>query len=240
MRVIVCDNYEKMSYEAARIFASQIIIKPNSVLGLATGSTPIGLYNCLAKMYENGELDFSEVTTFNLDEYYPIAHENDQSYHYFMNENFFSKVNVPEDNIHIPDGSTDNPALECKNYEKEIDRYRGIDLQILGIGQNGHIGFNEPAEILEPNTHVTDLTQNTIEANSRFFESIDLVPTKAITMGIGSIMKSKKILLLASGSGKKEIVKKLLSSGIDTNIPATMLKAHPDVTLICDREAYED
>lgn len=238
MRVIVCDNYEKMSYEAARIFASQIIINPESVLGLATGSTPLGLYDCLASMYSAGEIDFSEVTTFNLDEYYPIAHENDQSYHYFMKENFFSKVNVPEDSIHIPDGSTDNPERECARYEKLINKHRGIDLQILGIGQNGHIGFNEPGEVLMPETHLTDLTENTIEANSRFFESIDLVPKKAITMGIGSIMKSKKIILLASGAGKREIVKKLLSSGIDTQIPATMLKAHPDVTLICDKEAY--
>ena len=240
MRVIVCDNYEKMSYEAARILASQVILKPKSVLGLATGSTPLGMYDCLADMYKNGELDFSEVVTFNLDEYYPIAHENDQSYHYFMNENFFSKINVNKDNIHIPDGSTDNPEAECESYEKEIDKFGGIDLQILGIGQNGHIGFNEPAPVLEPATHVTDLTQNTIEANSRFFDSIDLVPTKALTMGIGSIMKARKILLLASGENKKEIVKKLLSTGIDTNIPATMLKAHADVVLICDKAAFED
>ena len=240
MKVIVCDNYEKMSYEAARIFAAQLIIKPKSVLGLATGSTPIGLYDCLAKMYKDGEIDFSQVTTFNLDEYYPISHDNDQSYHYFMNENLFSKVNVPADKIHIPDGSTDDPEKECKSYEEKIDAHNGIDIQILGIGQNGHIGFNEPAPVLNPETHVTDLTQNTIEANSRFFDSIDLVPTKALTMGIGSIMKAKKILLLASGSGKKEIVKKLLSGGIETNIPASMLKAHPDVTLICDKEAFED
>lgn len=238
MKVIVCDNYEKMSLEAARIFATQIIIKPNCILGLATGSTPVGMYNYLSDMYKKGELDFSDVTTFNLDEYYPIEHSNDQSYHYFMNENLFSKINVPAENIHIPDGSSANPEEECKKYEESISKAGGIDLQILGIGQNGHIGFNEPATVLDPETHVTDLTENTIESNSRFFESKDLVPTKALTMGIGSIMKAKKILLLASGKSKQDIVKKLLESGIDTNIPATMLKAHPDVTLICDKDAY--
>lgn len=240
MRVIVCDNYEKMSSEAAKILAAQVIIKPDCVLGLATGSTPVGMYDCLAKMYKDGDMDFSGVTTFNLDEYYPIDHENNQSYHYFMNENLFSRINVPKENIHIPDGNCDDAETECENYEKEIDKFGGIDLQILGIGQNGHIGFNEPAPVLEPATHITGLTQNTIEANSRFFDSIDLVPTKAITMGIGSIMKARKILLLASGKSKKEIVKKLLSSGIDTNIPATMLKVHPDVILICDKDAYEE
>jgi len=236
MRLILCKNYEEISKEAAKILASQITLKPESVIGFATGSTPVGLYNNLIEMYKAGELDFSGVTGFNLDEYYPISKDNSQSYYYFMQENLFKHVNIKE--TFIPDGSTDNPEEECKNYDAFIDEKGGIDLQILGIGQNGHIGFNEPEEKLNMNTHVTELTKNTIEANSRFFESIDEVPTKALTMGIASIMKAKKIILLASGKNKHDAVKELLTESITTNNPATLLKLHNDVILVVDEEAF--
>lgn len=238
MRVILCENYEEMSKQASKLVASQLILKPDSVLGLATGSTPIGLYDNLIEMNKKGEIDFSGVTTFNLDEYYPIKKSNDQSYDYFMNEHLFSKVNIDKENTHIPNGETENPAEECKNYEKLIRQNGGIDLQILGIGTNGHIGFNEPDNNLNSLTHLTDLTESTIEANSRFFDNADEVPKQALTMGISTILKSRKIILLASGANKSRVVGELLNPEINTSIPATMLKVHPDVVLICDRDAY--
>lgn len=238
MRVIVCNDYDEMSKRAAKLVASQITLKPNCVLGLATGSTPIGLYENLAEMNKNGEIDFSDVTTFNLDEYYPISPDNDQSYRYFMNEHLFSKVNIDINRTHVPNGQTNDPDTECMNYEKMINDIGGIDLQILGIGQNGHIGFNEPDNNLNSVTHLTSLTQSTIDANSRFFENREDVPTKALTMGIASILKSRKIILLASGRTKYKVVSELLNDGINTSVPATMLKVHPDVVLICDKEAY--
>ena len=238
MRVIVCKNYEEMSEQAAKLVASQITLKPDSVLGLATGSTPVGMYQRLVEMYENKEIDFSGVTTFNLDEYYPISRDNQQSYYYFMNENLFSKVNVRADRCYIPNGETQDPEFECQRYENLIKDAGGIDLQILGIGQNGHIGFNEPDENLNCSTHLTGLTENTIEANSRFFENKEDVPVYALTMGIAEILKSRKIVLLASGKNKNKAVKELLNEAINTLVPATMLKVHPDVVLICDEEAY--
>lgn len=238
MRVILCENYEEMSSQASKLVASQLILKPDSVLGLATGSTPIGLYDKLIEMNKRNEIDFSTVTTFNLDEYYPIKKSNNQSYDYFMNEHLFSKINIDKNNTHIPNGETDNPEEECKNYERLIKQHGGIDLQILGIGKNGHIGFNEPDNNLNSVTHLTDLTESTIDANSRFFESADDVPKKALTMGISTILKSKKIILLASGANKSRVVGELLTPEINTSIPATMLKVHPDVVLICDRDAY--
>lgn len=238
MKFIVCENYDEMSLCGAKIIASQLILKPDSILGLATGSTPIGLYDNLVKMYEAGEIDFSAVKSFNLDEYYPIKRTNDQSYFYFMNENLFSRVNIDLNNTKLPNGETDNPEEECKNYDKMIDESAGVDIQILGIGQNGHIGFNEPDSCLIAGTHVTGLTENTIEANSRFFASKEDVPTKALTMGIATILKSKKIILLASGKAKHDVLVQLLNDEITTNNPATMLKVHPDVVVICDKEAY--
>ncbi len=240
MNVIICKDYDEVSVKAAEIFKRQINGKPNSVLGLATGSTPIGMYNCLADMYSKGEIDFSQVTTFNLDEYYPISQDNEQSYHTFMNNNLFGKINIDASRIHIPNGETTNPAAECEAYEKEIARHGGVDLQILGIGRNGHIGFNEPGDRLNTKTHITALSSDTIDANSRFFESSDKVPTHALTMGISTIMSSKKIILLASGHSKHNAIKELLSNGITTDNPATMLKMHPDFTLICDSAAYSD
>lgn len=238
MRVIVCDNYEDVSEQASKIVASQIILNPESVLGLATGSTPVGMYEKLGKMYADGELDFSRVTTFNLDEYYPIKKSNPQSYDYFMNETLFSKINIDKANTHIPNGETSDPLDECENYERLIKQHGGIDLQILGIGQNGHIGFNEPDFNLNSVTHLTDLTESTIESNARFFNSKDEIPKQALTMGISTILKSKKIVLLASGASKSKVVSELLHKGINTNVPATMLKVHSDVVLICDKDAY--
>lgn len=238
MRVIVCENYKEMSEKAAETVYSQIILKPNCVLGLATGSTPLGMYQRLAKMCSLGCADFSNVTSFNLDEYYPIKKDDPQSYFTFMRENLFSKINIDLKNTHIPNGETDDPLSECENYEKMISESGGIDLQILGIGQNGHIGFNEPSASLNTKTHLTDLTENTINANSRFFNSPDEVPKQALTMGISTILGAKKIVILASGSNKRRVVQELLKDGINTSIPATLLKTHPDTVLICDRDAY--
>ena len=238
MRVILCDNYEEMSKEATRLVESQIILKPNCVLGLATGSTPVGMYKMLAEKHKNGTLDFSKVKTFNLDEYYPISRTNNQSYYYFMNENLFNDINVATENIHIPNGEAKDAEKECIEYEEKIEKTGGIDLQILGIGQNGHIGFNEPDENLKATTHITGLTESTINANSRFFDSVDEVPTKALTMVIATILKSKKIILMACGEEKSDALAELLTDDIKTDNPATMLKVHPDVVLICDKAAY--
>lgn len=238
MRVIICNDYEDLSNQAAKLVASQITLKPDSVLGLATGATPVGMYQKLVEMYNNGELDFSKVTTFNLDEYYPISRANHQSYYYFMNEHLFSKVNINLENCYIPNGEAADPEAECRRYEKLMAKAGGIDLQLLGIGENGHIGFNEPDNSLNCSTHLTRLTENTIEVNSRFFKNKADVPAYALTMGISGILKSKKIILLASGSKKHNAVRELLNEDINTLVPATMLKVHPDVVLVCDREAY--
>ena len=240
MKIIICDNYSEMSKTAAKIVADQVNANPESILGLATGSTPIGMYSELADMNKSGKVDFAKVKSFNLDEYYPIADDNPQSYHYFMNENLFSKINIDKKNTHLLDGMCKDTDAECNRFEKMIEESGGIDLQILGIGQNGHIGFNEPSDVLSSRTHLTDLTENTIEANARFFDNISEVPTKALTMGIGTILCAKKIILLANGKNKHDAVSKLLNSNISTDNPASMLKVHPDVTLICDKEAYSN
>lgn len=239
MQIIVTENYDEMSKKGAEIIAEQLKAKPNLILGLATGSTPVGMYTELATMCKDGELDFSKVSTFNLDEYYPIKNDDEQSYCTFMKENFFSKINIDIANTNIPNGEAADPHKECEEYEKRLQAAGGVDIQVLGIGQNGHIAFNEPAENLIGSTHVTDLTENTIEANSRFFESIDDVPTKALTMGMASILSAKKIIMLISGASKKAVMKNLLDDYITTNVPATLLKTHPDVVVICDREAYD-
>ena len=237
MKIIVCENYDEMSLKGAEIVKEQVNSKPDCILGLATGSTPVGLYTCLAEMNKKGDVDFSKVTSFNLDEYYPISPENDQSYRYFMNENLFSKINIDITKTHVPNGMAEDPEKACKEYDESILAAGGIDLQILGIGQNGHIAFNEPADELYEGTHLTGLTESTIKANARFFEKEEDVPTKAVTMGIASIMRAKKIIILANGPAKQEIVEKLINGGITTSIPASILKVHPDVTLICDRAA---
>lgn len=237
MRIIVADNYAEMSKKAATLVASQVNIKPDSVLGLATGGTPVGMYQELVKMYTEDEVDFSEVTTYNLDEYYPIERTNDQSYYYYMNDNLFKHVNVAPERIHIPNGKATNIDEECYSYDQGIYNTGGIDLQVLGIGTNGHIGFNEPDVTFESGTHKVTLDQETIEANARFFDSIDDVPKEAISMGMKTIMQSKKILLLANGEGKAEIINKMLFGEISPNVPASILQLHPHVIIIVDQEA---
>lgn len=240
MRVILCDTYEELSKNAAKLVASQIYLKPDCVLGLATGSTPIGMYEELVRLYRAGEINFKDVITFNLDEYYPISPDNPQSYHYYMNDYLFRKVNINLENVHILDGETNEPAKACEEFDELIESCGGIDLQVLGIGRNGHIGFNEPDDALNTSTHITNLTKSTIEANARFFDRVESVPKQALTMGIATILKSRKIILLANGKEKHAAVSQLLTEEIETEVPATMLKVHPDVVLICDREAYGD
>lgn len=238
MNIIIENNYESLSKRAADIIRSEIKLNPKMVLGLATGSTPIGAYKELIRMHKEDGLDFSRTMTFNLDEYLNIPYDNPNSYHYFMKDVFFDHININWDNINIPDGNAEDVVKYCKDYDKKIEDVGGIDLQILGIGENGHIAFNEPAIELPLETHITDLTESTIKANSRFFSSIDEVPKKAITMGIGSIMKSKKILLLANGEKKAHIIGELINKKVvTTQIPASLLFLHPDVTLILDRQS---
>ncbi|MBR6602953.1 MAG: glucosamine-6-phosphate deaminase [Clostridia bacterium] len=238
MKTVICKTYEEISKAAAEEIASIVKENPKATLGLATGSTPVGMYRELINKYENGELDFSEVTTFNLDEYYPISKDNDQSYDYFMRKNLFDHINISQGKTNIPNGNAADPIAECEKYEKKIEENGAVDIQVLGIGQNGHIGFNEPGDYLHTVTHITDLTESTINANARFFESESDVPKKALTMGIGTILKAKKILLLANGRSKHEAISALLDDKITTAIPATLLKTHPNVILICDEEAY--
>ncbi len=238
MKVTICEDYNELSVAAAEMIAEQVGKNPSSVLGLATGSTPIGTYQVLVEMNKAGYIDFSDVTTFNLDEYYPISPDNPQSYRYFMNDNLFSKINVNLSKTHVLSGECEDIVQECENFEDMIKEAGGIDLQLLGIGENGHIGFNEPDEYLHLRTHLTGLTENTIEVNSRFFDRIDDVPKKAITMGIATIFNARKIIILASGAKKHNIVSKLLEGKITSSNPASILHLHDDVVLICDKQAY--
>jgi len=235
MKLIIVENYEEISKLASINIKDVINKNPNAILGLATGGTPLGTYKELIKMNKKNEIDFSKVTTVNLDEYIGLSERNTQSYRYFMNENLFNHVNIKKENTFIPNGLAKDIQEETNNYDKKIDELGGIDIQILGIGTNGHIAFNEPRDFLISGTHLTDLTQSTINANSRFFNSIDEVPKTAITMGLGQIMKSKKILLLAHGENKAEVIKEVLSGKITTKNPATMLQMHNDVTIIIDK-----
>lgn len=237
MRVIIEEDYEAMSKKAALLVASQINLKPNAVLGLATGETPLGMYRQLIKMYRKGEIDFSEVITFNLDEYYRLFPDNPRSYHYYMQENFFNHINIHPGNTHLPDGMAADIDEECSRYEEMIRQNGGIDLQILGVGSNGHIGFNEPAERLNVTTHLVSLTEETIRANSRFFNSPDDVPRKAVSVGIATILKARRIILLASGRNKARAIKKTVNGYVDTKVPSSLLQTHPEVTLIIDQEA---
>jgi glucosamine-6-phosphate deaminase len=237
MKVIIANNYEEMSKIASKEIAKLLYVKPKAVLGLATGSTPEGVYKELIELYKLHRVDFSEITSFNLDEYSGLSGEHSQSYRYFMDTNLFNHVNINKNNTHVPNGVAEDIEKECKEYDEAIEKAGGIDLQLLGIGGNGHIGFNEPSDFLDLNTHLTDLTQETIEANSRFFESKEEVPTQAITMGLGSIMKAKKIILLASGKKKADIIAKLVEDKISTRVPASILQVHPDVLVIIDKDA---
>ena len=237
MRIYKAKDYEEMSRKAAGIVSAQIIMKPDCVLGLATGSTPVGLYKQLIEWYHNGDLDFSGVRTVNLDEYKGISRENDQSYYYFMHQNLFDHVNIPAGNTHLPDGMEPDSEKECRRYEELIQSMGSVDLQLLGIGHNGHIGFNEPADAFDKLVHCVNLTQSTIEANKRFFASAEDVPKQAYTMGIQTIMRSKKILIMANGEGKADIVRDSFFGPITPKVPASVLQLHNDVTLVADEAA---
>lgn len=237
MRIYQGKDYREMSRKAANIISAQIILKPDSVIGLATGSTPIGTYNQLVDWYEKGDLDFSQVTTINLDEYKGLPEYNDQSYRYFMNSHLFNKININPDNTHVPDGMEEDSAKACEAYNRTIHQCGGIDLQLLGLGHNGHIGFNEPGEAFEKETHCIDLTESTIEANKRFFEKEEDVPRQAYTMGIKSIMQARKILVVVSGADKADIVAKAFAGPVTPEVPASVLQLHNDVTLVGDEQA---
>ncbi len=234
MRIIIEEDYQSMSKKAALLVASQVTLKPNSVLGLATGSTPLGMYQELIAMYQLGEINFSEVISFNLDEYYRLPHDNSESYHYYMEHSFFKHVNIKARNTFIPDGMVDDVSKECREYEEQIRRSGGIDLQVLGIGANGHVGFNEPGERLNVTTDLVNLTDDTIAANSRFFDSMELVPKKAISVGMATILKANRVILLASGESKAEAIRDTVSGFVSTQTPSSLLQTHPEVTLIID------
>lgn len=237
MKLYRVKDYDAMSRKAAAIISAQVIMKPDCVLGLATGSTPIGTYKQLIEGYGRGDLDFSEVQTANLDEYKGLTRENDQSYYYFMHENLFKHINMKEANTNIPDGTKQDAAKECARYEQVVRDLGGVDLQLLGLGHNGHIGFNEPADDFPKDTHIVDLQDSTIEANKRFFASIGDVPRQAYTMGIGTIMGARKILLVVSGTDKAAILCEVLCGPVTPRVPASVLQLHPDVTVVADEAA---
>ena len=237
MRIYKAKDYVDMSRKAANIVSAQVIMKPNCVLGLATGSTPIGLYKQLVEWYNKGDLDFSEVMTVNLDEYKGLSRDNDQSYYYFMHQNLFDHVNIPAENTHLPNGMEPDSQKECQEYTNLIQSLGGVDLQLLGIGHNGHIGFNEPGEAFDKQVHCVNLTQSTIEANKRFFASADDVPKQAYTMGIKTIMQAKKILVVVNGEAKADIVERAFFGPVTPEVPASILQMHNDVTLVGDEAA---
>ena len=237
MKIYMTEDYQTMSRKAANILSAQIILKPNSVLGLATGSTPIGMYKQLVIWYEKGDLDFAQIKTVNLDEYVGLEPTHEQSYRYFMQNNLFDHVNINPANTNVPDGLVADPQAECDWYNQVIRKLGGIDIQVLGMGHNGHIGFNEPGNAFEMETHVVDLSERTIQANARFFASADEVPRQAMTMGIKSIMMAKKILMLVSGEDKAEAVWKAFAGPVTPQVPASILQLHPYVTLVGDKAA---
>ena len=237
MKVAIVKDYHELSSKAAQLIAEQIINKKNTVLGLATGSTPNGMYKKLIRLNQEGKADFSEVITYNLDEYYGLSPEHPQSYYFFMWDSFFKHINIKKENAHLLNGITENIDKECAQYEALIKKSGGIDLQVLGIGNNGHIGFNEPDISLNGRTHLVNLTTKTIRANSRFFNNTQEVPKQAITMGIGTIMRAKKIILLANGKRKARVIERTINGPITTKVPATVLQLHNNVTIIVDQEA---
>lgn len=237
MKIIKAKDYNGMSRMAANIISAQIIMKPNCILGLATGATPIGTYEKLIHWYQKGDLDFSEVTSINLDEYKGLSPDNAQSYHYFMYHNFFKHINIHLSNTYLPNGLEQNSEKACTDYNYIIKKSGGVDLQLLGLGLNGHIGFNEPGAAFEKETHCVSLTQSTIDANSRFFESLDDVPKAAYTVGIKAIMQAKKIVVTVNGANKADIVKKAFFGPITPLVPASVLQLHNDVIVIGDEAA---
>lgn len=237
MKIYQAKNYQEMSRKAANIISAQIIMKPDAVLGLATGSTPVGTYQQLIDWYKKGDLDFSEIRSVNLDEYKGLSADNDQSYAYFMRVNLFDSVNIKKENTNIPNGLVEDPDLECTRYNAVIRNLGGIDLQLLGLGGNGHIGFNEPGASYEKETHCVKLTENTIQANSRFFEKMEDVPRYAYTMGIKNIMQARRILLIASGENKAEALYQALYGPITPAVPASILQLHNNVSVVADEDA---
>lgn len=237
MRIIRTKDYEDMSRKAANIIGAVVITKPDCVLGLATGSSPIGTYRHLVDAYRMGDLDFSQVKSVNLDEYKGLPRENEQSYYYFMHDHFFKHVNIDPKNTHLPDGTQEDSEKACEEYNKVIASMGGVDLQLLGIGHDGHIGFNEPNDEFDKETHCVNLTQMTIEANKRFFNSIDEVPKQAYTMGIATIMRAKCVLMVVSGKDKAQILKDSFFGPITPQVPASILQLHPNFILVADEDA---
>lgn len=237
MQIYKTTDYHDMSRKAANIISAQIILKPNSVLGLATGSTVLGIYNQLVEWYHKGDLDFSRISTVNLDEYKGLAPDNHQSYRYYMDQNLFHQININKENTHLPNGQAGNVDEECARFNDIIEHLGGIDLQLLGLGRNGHIGFNEPSEVFEKGTHCVRLTGSTREANSRLFDRGETVPEYAYTMGIRTILLAKKIVLAVSGEDKAEILKEALYGPVSPAVPASILQLHPDLIVVADAAA---
>ncbi len=235
--IYITKDYDAMSKKAAEILASVVNEIEEPVLGLATGGTPAGMYKEIIRMNKANQVDFSKVTTFNLDEYYPISKENNQSYHYFMKEHLFNHVNIDMNKTHVPDGSVENCEEEAEAYDKQVRATGGVDLQVLGIGSNAHIAFNEPGDNFPTKTQRTKLTKETIQDNARFFDNSEEVPKEAISMGIGTIMNSKRIMLLASGKNKAEAIKASVLGEVKPQIPGSILQFHKDVTMILDKDA---
>lgn len=237
MRIIETSDYQEMSRKAANIISAQVIIKPNCVLGLATGSSPLGTYKQLIEWYNKGDIDFSQVKTINLDEYKGLSKDNLQSYYYFMYENFFKSINIDLKNVNIPNGLEEDTEKECRRYDQVISSLGGADLQLLGLGNNGHIGFNEPDGDFKRTTHCVELTQSTIDANARFFDRTEDIPRYAYTMGIGNIMEAEKIVVIVSGEGKARILKEVIEGPILPSVQASILQLHKDVTIVADQAA---
>lgn len=237
MRVICAKDYQQASRHTANIISAQVILQPDSVLGLATGSSPIGTYQQLIEWYRKGDLDFSQVRTVNLDEYVGLGADNEQSYVAFMRKNFFNHINITPQNTHLPNGLELNAQKQCTAYDKLIRDLGGVDLQLLGIGHNGHIGFNEPCDEFVKGTHCVDLSQNTIDANARFFDDESQVPRQAYTMGILDIMQAKRVVMIVTGESKAQIVKDAFCGPVTPKVPASIMQLHPDFTLILDEAA---
>ena len=237
MRIIPARDYAEMSEKAGRLFVAQVILKPDSVLGLATGSTPLGTYQFMIEKYREGKVSFAQCKTANLDEYQGLGPEDEASYHYFMWDKLFQHIDIQRENTHFPDGNAPDPKAECARYDKLLADLGPVDLQLLGIGHNGHIAFNEPGDSFIPNTHLVELDQSTIEANKRFFESEADVPRKALTMGLGSLLSARAALLLVSGKEKAEILRESLFGPITPKVPASILQFHPNLTVIADDAA---
>ncbi len=237
MRIIKAKDYTDASRKTANIISAQVILKPDSVLGLATGSSPVGTYRQLIKWYEKGDLDFSQVRTVNLDEYVGLSAADEQSYVHFMRENLFDHINIDPRNTHLPNGLELDADKQCRHYDSIIRHLGGVDLQLLGIGHNGHIGFNEPADEFVKGTHCVNLTQNTIDANARFFENEDQVPKQAYTMGILDILQAKRVVMIVTGESKAQILKDAFCGPVTPKVPASIMQLHPDFTLVADEAA---